>query len=303
MGLRRGLRNLDRRLIPPLAAGLTRLSGGRRRPLTGTVVVVVAVALLLAGALALRDEPAAPAPETTRVGLTAGEPVASYLAHSRDDLVRLADTGGPVYALVSLSAYLAPARLARVVAGVRTERVYTRVPVGGAAAPVAPVTAHRVPADVTAGMDRLAADRYRIAGDFGRLAASPGPQHAEYVAEQRAYRVQAVAYAEHCSCVFAALVRGRAAALSAVAHRPGVLAVEPARAGARPDRMVVAPPLPEQAAATPTPSVSSPASPTPSEPPPSTAPSGSPSRSGPAPTGTPAVPGPSASDPAPTPPG
>lgn len=288
MGLRRGLRDLDRRLIPPLAAGLARLSGGRRRPFAGTVAVAVAVLLLLAGALALRDDPGEPAPRTARVGLSAGEPVATYLAHSRADLVRLAGTGDPghpVYALASLSAYLAPARLVPVLAGVRTERVYTRVPVGGAAAPVAPVSVRRVPADVTSGMDRLAAERYRIARDFGRLAASPGPQRAEYVAEQRAYRVQAAAYAGHCSCVFAALVRGRPAALTALAHRPGVLAVEPARAGARPDRMVVAPPLPEQVVPTPAPSV-----PSPSVPPAGGTPSGSPSPADPAPTGTPSPP-------------
>lgn len=296
MGLRRGLRDLDRRLIPPLAAAFGWLSGGAKRRLLGTAVLVVA-ALAVAGALAVRDRPVEPEPATTRVGLAAGEPVSSYVADSRGDLSRLARSGDPdrpVYALVSLSAYLSPARLRPVLAGVRAERAYTRVPLPGYPAPVAAVEARRVPADVVAGMDRLAADRNRISTDFGRLAASPGPQRGQYRSEQRVYRAQAEAYAGHCSCVFAALVSGRPGALTRLAARPGVRAVEPARAGTRLDRLVVAPLLPEQSGDDP----STPPSPSP-------VPSGSapgpadpsPSPSGSTPASVPTSPSPSADPP------
>jgi hypothetical protein len=57
---------------------------------------------------------------------------------------------------------------------------------------------------------------------------------------------EADGYRRHCACAYAAVVRADAAALTGLADRSGVRAVDPAPAVNRLDRTVFLPPLPEQ---------------------------------------------------------
>ncbi len=237
MGLVRALCDLDRRVLPWLAGRL--LPAGRyrrRRPLGGGSVLLAAVGLLTA-TLWWVQHPAAPPPPhaVAHVGIADGESLSGYVSAARQRLDRLATephAHRPVYALVSLSGYLAPSRLSTLMAGVQPHRVYSRVPGAGIAVQVAAIPVRRVPMDVTRGMDRLARDRQRIAADFGRLAGSTtdrdDPRHEQYRVEQRGYQIEATAYRRHCPCVFAAVVWASPADLSNVARRPAVRAVDPA---------------------------------------------------------------------------
>ena len=88
----------------------------------------------------------------------------------------------------------------------------------------------RLPEDLLAGMNAEAGRR----ADEARRTGDP-------VAATEADR-----YRQHCDCAYAAVVRADAAALSALAGRPTVRAVDPAPAVTRVDRAVFLPPLPEQ---------------------------------------------------------
>jgi hypothetical protein len=330
VGLRRAMRRLDRRVLPWLAGDPRRTGRHRqRRPyLTGLGLVVLTVALV-GTAWAVRDRPAGPV-ETVRVGVLAGQSVPGYVRSSKQALDRLRTSGHadrPVYALVSLTAYLAPDRLPPVLSGVRVHRVYARVPLATVATQVTTIDASRLPADVDTGMARLAADRQRIAQDFAGLAAqqtgTDAPsvrQRAQYQAEAQGFQAEATGYQQHCSCVFGAVVRATPAVLAQLATRPAVRAVDPAPRLASLSHAVFSPPLPEQTGtagppddsrlapspstppsttASPTPSASAPADPPPSDsttpqPPPSS--SGSPS---PPPDDTSATPTPAGAQPTP----
>ncbi len=255
MGLVRALRELDRRLLPPVAdrlfpAGRHR----RRRPLGGGSVLLAAVALLTA-TLWWVQHPAAPPPPHTvaRVGIADGESLPGYVSAARQRLDRLAAAPKAhrhVYALVSLTGYLSPSRLSALMAGVRPHRVYSRVPSAGLAVQVAAIPVRRIPADVNTGMDRLARDRQRIAADFGRLAGSTtepvDPGHDQYRVEQHGYQIEASAYRRHCSCVFAAVVWASPAALSTVSRRHSVRVVDPASNLTSLSGATFTAPLPEQ---------------------------------------------------------
>lgn len=298
MDVRRALRDLDRHVLPSIAGFLRVGRHRRRRPMVGGVALLTSVGLAAGLAWLVSAKPSEPPTGHARVGVRAGQSVPGYVTDARralDGLRRSDRSDRPVYALASFERYLAPGRLARLLAGVRTERVYTRVPSAAAAGPVAELPAHRVPADVRSGMDRLAADRGRLADDFGRLAASPGTgtdQRSQYRQERTAYRTEATAYRRHCSCVFAAVVRAGAADLVGLADRRLVRAVDPAPALRSLTGAVFTPPLPEQTGAAVPPEAQSPVpstSPTPStgptwSAPPSTAPSASPSGTPPSPS-------------------
>lgn len=318
MGLRRALRRLDGRVLPWLSGGRLRVGRHRqRRPyLTGLGLSLLTVALV-ATAWAVRDRPPDQV-ETVRVGVLEGQSVPGYVKASKQALDRLrgsrATAGKPVYALVSLTAYLGPDRLPPVLAGVRVHRVYARVPLATVATQVTTIDASRLPADVDAGMARLAADRLRIAQDFTGLAAQQTGtdqtavrQRAQYQAEAQGFQAEALAYQQHCSCVFGAVVRATPAALAQLAGRPAIRAVDPAPQVTSLAHALFSPPLPEQtgtagppddSALAPSPSVPPSASPSPSLPPGTPAPSDSgtpappsdqptPSQS---PTGTPTTP-------------
>lgn len=258
MGLPRALRTLDGRVLGWLS-GAGRSRSGRhrkRRPyLTGLGLAVLTVGLV-ATAWTVRDRPADPV-ETVRVGVLEGQSVPGYLRASRAALDRLRDSrtaaGRPVYALVSLTAYLGPDRLPPVLAGVRVYRVYARVPLATVATQVTTIDASTLPADVDDGMANLAADRLRIAKDFTGLAAQqtgtdPASvrQRVQYQAEAAGFDEEATAYQQHCSCVFGAVVRATPDVLASLLDRPAVRSVDPAPHVTSLADVLFSPPLPEQ---------------------------------------------------------
>jgi hypothetical protein len=316
VGLRRALRRLDGRVLPWLSGGRLRVGRHRqRRPYVTGLGLALFVVALVAAAWAVRDRPVYQA-ETVRVGVLEGQSVPGYVKASKAALDRLrtsrASSGKPVYALVSLTAYLGPDRLPPVLSGVRVYRVYARVPLATAATQVTTIDATRLPADVDTGMAKLAADRQRISQDFAGLAAQQTGtdqasvrQRTQYQAEADGFQAEATAYREHCSCVFGAVVRATPQALSVLATHRAIRAVDPAPQVTSLAHAVFSPPLPEQTGTAgppddsglaPSPSTPpTPASPTPSTPP-STEPT--PSDSG---SPTPPPPTPPASSTSPTP--
>ena len=317
MGLRRALRRLDGRVLPWLSGGRLRVGRHRqRRPYTTGLGLALVVVALVATAWAVRDRPTYQV-ETVRVGVLEGQSVPGYVKASKAALDRLrtsrASSGKPVYALVSLTAYLGPDRLPPVLSGVRVYRVYARVPLATVATQVTTIDAARLPADVNAGMARLAADRQRIAQDFAGLAARQAGtdqasvrQRTQYQAEADGFQAEATAYGEHCSCVFGAVVRATPTALAALAAHPAIRSVDPAPQVTSLAHVVFSPPLPEQTGTAGPPDDSG-LAPSPSTPPTSAAPSPSappsteptPSDSG-SPTPLPPTPPASPSSPSPT---
>jgi hypothetical protein len=261
VGARRLLRELDRQLLPPLARGLDLLASGRLRSrllavaALGSAAVVVIVAVWLGAG----GQPATPeAGSVVRVGLTDGQTIPGYVESSRTKLARLlaepagGNTAADTYALVALKAYLAPDRLGPVLAGVAVAEVVGRVPLRDAQTEIVHIAVVNVPADVTAGMAQVAQRKAAEAAGFQVLSAKltgGGGQERRlrvaYDSRARLALAEATAYQSHCSCLYAAVVRGTPAALAKVAVRPEVRAVDPAPEVHRLDRALFLPPLPE----------------------------------------------------------
>ncbi|MGA8116578.1 MAG: hypothetical protein WCA46_23300 [Actinocatenispora sp.] len=306
-----GARVLGRWLLT--LAGHRRRGGRHRRypPVSGGLVLVVTFGLLAAGAWVVGRHATQP-DVAPRVGVRLGESVPGYVAGARSKLSRLAGSAHPdrpLVALISLTAYLAPSRVAVVLSGLRTERVYTRVPLPGIGSHVTTLPVRRVPVDVNTGMDQLALDRQRMATNLDHLATASTVsenQRREYGVEGQTYRIEAAAYRGRCSCVFAAVVRAAPELLLRVARRPAVRAVEPAPQVDSLTDAVFTPPLPEQTGAA-APPEDPPVSPSstprrPSAPPATGAPSTTPTQppvgvSPPPPTGVPSTPSPGLSEP------
>lgn len=315
------LRRLDSRLLPPLAAALGRLAHGRvRMPvLTATALVSVTAVLLTAVWTANRGQPPGDVTvgDVVRVGVTDGESIPQYVRSSRAELAKLAD-GEETYALVTLSAYLAPERLTPILNGISVSQVFGRVPLPDTQTQIVRIPALRVPDDVTAGM-AVVADRkdaeaaeYR---DLSRQLTGDSPRERElrqvYDSGAAVAVAEAEAYRGGCSCVYAAVVRATPRALDRVFERPEVRAVDAAPEVRRLDRAVFLPPLPEQRdivrppvdaalpSASPAPETPTPPAESPPAPPPSPEPSSEPSPSA-EPSSASAAPSPS--DPATTPP-
>ena len=302
MRIGRVMRNLDRRVVPVVGSFLRVGRHRRHKPMLGGVLLLTTMALVAAGAWLVSQPPPQQDRGKVQVGVSAGQSVPDYVERARRALDQLAGSSStaPVYALASFTAYRPPSALRAMLAGVEVSRVYVRVP-AATSGPVADIQVVQLPSDVTAGMDRLATDRQRIADDFGDLATtapSGSAQRTQYRHERHAYQTEASGYRRHCACVFAAVLRGTPAALLAVAGRAGVRAVDPAPGVASLSGAVFTPPLPEQTgdAVPPDAGTASPAPGTvsarPSMPPPSVAPappaSASPSPS-PSPTGSPST--------------
>jgi hypothetical protein len=230
---------------------LARLGRGARR-LRGLVLVTLLAAAAVTGATMWRLDrgpavgvaPGAP----VKVGVAQNGSIPGYEETSRTELAALAGTG-QIYALVSLRAYLAPDRLAPALAGVATAEVFARVPIPGVQTEIVRFAAFRVPEDVTGGMDQIAARKDREAADYARQLSRGADDRLRPVYEsgRRVAEAEAIGYREHCSCVYAAVVRAAPAALAAVAGRPEVRVVDPAPEVRRPERAVFLPPLPQQA--------------------------------------------------------
>lgn len=255
------LRQLDRRLLPPLARGMIRLGQGRIRlqVLTGTALVS-SVAVLVTAVWAADRRPGGDPTvgEVTRVGVSDGQSIPGYVESSRHRLAALlaAPPTGPTsetYALVTLSAYLAPDRLTPTLGGVSVSEVFSRVQLPDAQTQIVRIPALRVPADVLAGMTEVADRKDREARDYqARSAAVTGDGEqqrrlrAYYDSGARVAAQEATAYRSRCSCVYAAVVRAEPTVLSRMAARPEVRVVDPAPEVSRLDRAVFTPPLPEQ---------------------------------------------------------
>jgi hypothetical protein len=233
---------------------LARLGRGARRLRGFTVTVVASAAVVTAVALWDADRRSAgdpPVGDVVRVGVGSGQSIPEYVQSSRAELADLVAASGQreVYALVSLSAYLAPDRLTPVLAGVSLAEVYTRVPLPGVQTQLVRMPAYRLPDDVAAGMDEVARRKDAEAADYRRQLAAAGPvdrMREVYRSGAEIAAAEAEAYRGHCSCVYAAVVRASAAALDVIGGLPEVRAVDAAPEVRRLDRSVFLPPLPEQ---------------------------------------------------------
>jgi hypothetical protein len=255
------LRQLDRRLLPPLARAMTRLGQGRIRlqVLTGTALLS-SVAVLVTAVWAADRRPVGDPTvgDVTRVGVSDGQSIPGYVESSHDRLAALLaapPTSHPseTYALVTLSAYLAPDRLTPTLGGVAVSEVFSRVQLPDAQTQIVRIPALSVPADVLTGMTEVADRKDREARDYqARSAAVTGDGEqqrrlrAYYDSGARVAMQEATAYRSRCSCVYAAVVRAEPAVLGRMAARPEVRAVDPAPEVSRLDRAVFTPPLPEQ---------------------------------------------------------
>ncbi|MEW2428911.1 hypothetical protein AB0877_12950 [Micromonospora sp. NPDC047644] len=254
------LRQLDQRLLPPLTRAVARL--GDRSARSGVLswaAVLSAAAVLGTAVWAVDDSPVGDRTvgEVTRVGVADGDSVPGYLRSAAADLAALpasaAAAEGGTYALVTLDVYLPPQRLATVLGDVGVSTVFGRVPLPGRQTEIVKIPALRVPDDVVAGMEQVAARKETEAADYrARAAAVDGDGvgqrelREQYVSGAEVAAAEAAAYRTGCACVYAAVVRATPVALRGVAARPDVRAVDPAPEVYRLDRTVFTPPLPEQ---------------------------------------------------------
>ncbi|WP_238007735.1 hypothetical protein KZZ52_50490 [Dactylosporangium sp. AC04546] len=245
------LQELDRRILPPVGNVLARLFRGavRLRVFTAVVGVVAVTATLLVVHDANRHRRSDPSlGDVLRVGVPEGASIPGYLDSSRAELAGLAgDTA--VYALVSFNAYLAPDRLAPVLADASLSSVFARVPLPNTQTELVRLGAYRLPGDVVAAMDATAARKREEARHYRDLLAAndkPDELREIYVTGAIVADNEATAYAEHCSCVYAAVVYAAPAVLRMIEDRPETRAVDPITELQRLDRTVFLPPLPEQ---------------------------------------------------------
>jgi hypothetical protein len=273
-------------LLLPLVGGLrrrgrTRRGGPTRLRIATGLAVAAAGALLLAVIWTTGPDTDGDVPDVVRVGVVEGQSVPGYLSSSRGELaalMRATAAPGETWALVSLSAYVSPDKLPSMLGGAAVAQVYARAPLGAARTQVVRIPAYRLPDDVVAGMLNAAAGRDRERADYTLLSRELTGTNANDMRLRRAYDdaaavagAEATAYRDHCSCVFAAVVRGAPAALDQIAERTEVRVVDPAPEVRALDRTEFRPPLPEQRTTVPvetrsaTPSVPSDGSPVASE--------------------------------------
>jgi hypothetical protein len=253
------LRRVDGRAVPALGEALHRLRRGAVRLRVPLAVLAACAVALAAAAWAGGRSPVGDpgVADVVRVGVPQGQSIPAYVAASRRELAGLVAArppAGEAYALVTLAAYLAPDRVAPVVAEVSVSAVYARVPLPRTQTEIVRIDAFRVPEDVLAGMDRVALRKDGEALDYralgAKLTGGGGRERdlrAVYDSGARVAEAEAEAYRRRCSCVYAVIVRATPAALARVAGRAEVRTVDPAPEVRRLDRAVFLPPLPEQA--------------------------------------------------------
>ncbi|MCP2327960.1 hypothetical protein HDA40_006467 [Hamadaea flava] len=244
---------VDELLLAPIARGYRRILAGRRRPNSLTVAACLVAGAVLAVAVWQADR-AAPATDMSvgqvvKVGVEPNGSIPGYAESSRAELDKLAAEGAPeAYALVTLTEYLPPESLTPILAGVAVSAVYVRVPLAGEQTEIVRIPVTKVPVDVVTGMGQIADRKSREAAEYAaKLTASPAADLvAVYESGQRVAAAERDAYAQHCACAYAAVVRATPAALEPLAHRAGVRVVDVAPEIRRLDRAVFWPPLPEQ---------------------------------------------------------
>jgi hypothetical protein len=218
-----------------VSAAWVRLARGARHPTARAVVATVGVVTLTVVALWWsRSEPPAPSGSTdaVRVGVASGGSIEDYV---RDSRRRLAAHGGAAaYALASFDAYLPPERLTDLLAGVEVAEVIVRVPVPDAQTEIVRLPVQRLPADLYAGLDRVAE---RKEAEARRDADPEGA---------RISAAEAAVMRARGACVYAAVVRALPDGLAVLATRPGLRTVDPAPGVRDLAHAVFLPPLPEQ---------------------------------------------------------
>jgi hypothetical protein len=239
---------------------MTRLGQGpvRLRVLT-TAALLSSVAVLVTAVWAAErgtDGGDVTMGEVTRVGVVEGQSIPGYVETSRSELAALVaapplEAGSGTYALVTLSAYLAPDRLTPILKDVSVSEVFGRVPIPQTQTQIVRIPAMRIPADVIAGMQQVAERKDREVADYrDRAARLPVDADQElrglYDTGAQVALQEATGYRSRCSCLYAAIVRAAPAVLDRIAVRPGVRAVDPAPEVRRLDRAVFTPPLPDQ---------------------------------------------------------
>jgi hypothetical protein len=249
------------RMVPPLTRGLARIgtAPARLRILSG-LAVASATALLIAVVWAADHGPEAvhPSGDVVRVGVVEGQSVSGYLRSSRGELAALlpssgSPAAGDTWALVSLTAYLAPDKLQAALAGIPVAQVYARAPLPRVRTQVVKIPVYRMPQDVVAGMLNAALARDQEQADYRKLGDELEGDGVNEIRLRRAYdsaaqaaAQEAAAYRAHCACVFAAVVRAAPAALNQLADRAEVRVVDPAPEVRGLDRTEFRPVLPEQ---------------------------------------------------------
>jgi hypothetical protein len=233
----------------------------RARPLT---VLAVVLGLAVAGTALvplLRPQPSGGSPGTSPVwvGVREGDSIPTYIELSKSRLAALGAQAPDriVYALASLNRYLTPydvASMMEAVAGsgagaaLASVTAYARVPLPGRQTERVSLLAINPPSDLAHAMVTVADRKDEDADSYTAMAAAqpPGSLRDIYVSNADVSRAEASAYRSLCACVFALVVRGRAAALQALAAHTHVRVVDPATDIDSPAGAVFAPPLPEQ---------------------------------------------------------
>ncbi len=211
---------------------MTRLGNGPgQTPLLGWVAMLSCTAVLATAVLATGGPPVPDRTvgEVTRVGVVEGDSIPRYEATAAADLAALAGSlGDGTYALVSLSEYLTPERLAAVVGDVGIAVVFGRVPLPQRQTEIVRIPAQRVPEDVTAGMIKLAERKEREAADYRARATAlggGGPEERElrglYLSGAQVAAAEAAAFRAGCACLYALVARPSRRWRTARRHRHG----------------------------------------------------------------------------------
>jgi hypothetical protein len=249
------------RMMPPLTRGLSRIGTApfRLRIMSGLALASAAALLVAVVWSGDRGPEAEFQPgDLVRVGVVEGQSVSGYLRSSRGELAALlpasgSPTAGETWALVSLTAYLAPDKLQAALAGAAVAEVYARAPLPGVRTQVVKFPIYRMPQDVVAGMLNAALARDQEQADYRKLGDELKGDGVNEIRLRRAYdtaaqtaALEAAAYRAHCACVFAAVVRAAPAVLDQLAGRADVRVVDPAPEVRSLDSTEFRPVLPEQ---------------------------------------------------------
>ncbi|WP_434740998.1 hypothetical protein [Micromonospora sp. SH-82] len=247
--------------MPSSGTDPTGPSRRRRPPALGVAALVCVGAVLVAAAVTGNREPVGDRTvgEVTRVGVHHGGAIPDYLETAAGELAAPPATpvpdaaGAGEWALVSLTDYLPPQRLAEVVGDVPVSVVLARVPLTGRQTEIVRMSALRLPDDAVAAMAEVAEGKDREAADQRARSAALTGTDEEQARLRRVYdsgaevaAAEAQAYRSGCACLYAVVVRAARPALRELAARPQVRAVDPAPEVRRLDRTVFTPPLPEQ---------------------------------------------------------
>jgi hypothetical protein len=188
----------------------------------------------------------------TTLGPPPGTKVAAYLAATRKRAVVVSSVGpdDPYVALVSFSSYLTADQAAVLLGRLEVSKVLAHVQLANAEVLTVPVTTTLVQ-DVGVTFRAIAQRKVKDREEFLKLATSiTGTSKDEtqfkafYTEAARTAGKEAAAYRQTCSCLFAALVHGRARDLAALPSIPGVRAVD--IGGHSDDTVQLQPLLPEQ---------------------------------------------------------